>query len=401
MRIADFVEQEVDCIVHEWVAFARTRVPSSQQLSTEELEDHAKVLLLSLSADIRDRQSERERHDKSQGNAQGNAPEITRIARDHAAQRFQQGFSLDDLLSEFRALRASVIRRWTQQIPDVNHDTLDQLIRFGEALDQALSESAALYSQKVDDSRNLLLGVLGHDLRTPLGVVHLSASYLLRTDTLDGAQTKAAARILTSAERMTLMVKDILDFTQTAFGVPLPISPAPADLGQLTKNIVGEVTTLYPQSEVDISCEGPLTGHWDSGRIAQMLSNLIANAVQHGEASRPVSVRVAGDGDAVSVQVQNAGRPISAEAQKNLFFPLRQEAAAHGEQRAGSSGLGLGLYIAREIATAHGGTLEVSSGEEGTSFVARLPRAAPTQKDRRVRSMSRTTNSAPGGDGGA
>lgn len=401
MHIADFVEQEIDYIVDEWVAFARTRVPLSHELSTEELADHAKVLLLSLSADVRDRQSERERHDKSQGNAQENAPEITRIARDHAAQRFQQGFSLDHLLSEFRALRASVIRRWTQQMPDVNHDTLDQVTRFGEALDQALSESAALYSQKVDDSRNLLLGVLGHDLRTPLGVVHMSAGYLLRTDTLDGAQTKAAARILTSAERMTLMVKDILDFTQTAFGVPLPISPAPADLGQLTTSIVSEVTTLYPQSQVDISCEGLLTGQWDSGRIAQMLSNLIANAVQHGEASRPVSVRVADAGDAVSVQVQNAGRPISAEAQKNLFFPLRQERAAHGERRAGSSGLGLGLYIAREIATAHGGTLEVSSGDEGTSFVARLPRAAPAREDRKVRSTGRATNSARGGEGGS
>lgn len=128
--------------------------------------------------------------------------------------------------------------------------------------------------------------MLGHDLRTPLSVVHLSASYLLRSDTLNGAQMKAVARILTSADRMTDMVKDILDFSQTAFGVTLPITPAPADLGETQK--------------------------------------------------------------------------------------------AEGERRAGSSGLGLGLYITREIAAAHGGSVEVNSDEEGTTFCVQLPRAPST-----------------------
>lgn len=294
MAISEIIEKQIDPVVEEWVRFARTRLAGSPDFSREELADHAKVLLMAIAADLRNTQGSQARHDKSQGNKPNNAPEITRIAREHATQRFEQGFSLEDLVSEFRALRASVIRRWRLQLADVSSELIDDLTRFGEAMDQALSESAALYSRKVDHSRNLLLGVLGHDLRTPLGVVHMSASYLLRSDTLDGPQTKAAARILNSAERMKAMVKDILDFTQTAFGVPLPLSPSPTDLGEVARNIVGEVTTLFPDSRVELSCEGDLSGQWDSGRLAQMLSNLISNAVQHGRGEQPVAVRVAG-----------------------------------------------------------------------------------------------------------
>jgi signal transduction histidine kinase len=240
-------------------------------------------------------------------------------------------------------------------------------------MDQALSESTSLYSQKVDESRNLLLGVLGHDLRTPLGVVHMSATYLLRSDTLDGAQTKAVARIFTSAERMKRMVDDILDFTRTAFGVTLPLTTAPADLGKIARQIVDEVATIHPDSQIDLHCDGTLTGRWDAARVGQMLANLIANAVQHG-AAKPVDVTVTGVEDTVTVHVQNRGEPIPAEAQQNLFAPLRQRPGAEGERRAGSSGLGLGLYITREIAVAHGGCVGITSDGEGTTFCVRLPR---------------------------
>lgn len=384
MNISDLAEQDVGALVEEWVAFARTRLPSTQAFTHDDLADHARVLLLSIAADMRSEQSEAARHEKSHGHAPPRPAGITGIARDHAAQRFQQGFSLDDLISEFRALRASVIRRWLGHVEHAGHDALDELTRFGEAMDQALSDSVSLYSRKVDDSRNLLLGVLGHDLRTPIGVVHMSASYLLRTDTLDGPQTKAVARILTSAERMKVMVTDILDFTQTAFGVPLPISPAPADLRQLTLNIVGEITTLYPGSALEFSCTGPTTGRWDAARVSQLLSNLIGNAVQHGEGSRPVVVRVKGEQDAVTLQVENGGTPIPPEARGTLFSPMRQAAAAQGDRRAGSSGLGLGLYIAREIAVAHGGSIEVASGDASTMFSVQLPRRPPAHADRRA-----------------
>jgi signal transduction histidine kinase len=358
-------------------------------MTREQLADHAKLLLLAIAADIGSSQEAGERHEKSQGRSPDGSPDITRIAREHAAQRFQQGFSLPQLVSEFRALRASVIRRWTGQLQSVRAEDLDELTRFGEAMDQALSESTSLYSRKVDDSRNLLLGVLGHDLRTPLGVIHMSASYLLRTDTLDGAQTKSVARILTSAERMTGMVSDILEFTRTALGETLPLMTAPADLGEIAGQIVAEVATVHPEARIDLSCEGTVTGEWDAARVGQMLANLVANAVQHG-AAQPVSVTVTGADTAVTVQIHNKGVPISGEAQKNLFVPLRQTAGGAGERRTGSSGLGLGLYITREIAVAHGGSVTVRSDDEGTTFSVRLPRTPPSREG---------GNAGPGVDG--
>lgn len=385
MNISEFTEHQLDPIVDEWVEFARTRVSPAQFFSREELADHARVLLLAIADDMRETQGAQARHEKSQGDHPGNAPDITRMAHDHASQRFEQGFSFDHLVSEFRALRASVIRRWTRHVEQPDRHHLEELTRFGEAMDQALSESASLYSQKVDDSRNLLLGVLGHDLRTPLGVVHMSASYLLRTDTLDGMQTKAAARILTSSERMAAMVKDILDFTQTAFGVTLPISPVPGNMGDLVRTIIGEVTTVFPESQIELALEGDLAGRWDAGRVGQLLGNLLTNAVQHGARKQPVIVRARGSTEDVLVEVQNKGTPLTAQAQKTLFLPLRQAPVAEGERQAGASGLGLGLYITREIAVAHGGSIAVTSDGDATTFSARLPRTPPVSKERRAR----------------
>ena len=384
MNIAEFIKQQVERIVDEWVEFARTKLPPAHDFTREELADHAKVLLLAIADDLEHSQGAEDTHEKSQGNKPGNAPEVTRIARDHATQRFEQGFSLDHLVSEFRALRASVIRRWCKQLAEPRHADLDDLTRFGESMDQALSESASLYSKKVDDSRNLLLGVLGHDLRTPLGVVYMSTHYLLRADTLTPAATKAVVRIQTAAERMRTMVKDILDFTQTAFGVALPITPAAADFGGITRNIIAEVAALHPDAKIELACDGDLSGRWDGARVAQMLANLVANAVQHGAPGEPVLVSVDADADSVRVQVSNAGPPIPAEARENLFSPLRQAPTTESQRGAGSSGLGLGLYITKEIAVAHGGSVDVDSGEEGTTFSVRLPRQPPLAADRRA-----------------
>jgi signal transduction histidine kinase len=392
MNIGDFIEAHVDRIVEEWVQFAGGGLPAAHTFTHEQLADHARVLLLALAADIKKAQGAQAKHEKSQGDRPENSPDITRIAREHAVQRFDQGFSFDHLVSEFRALRASVIRRWTKQLDQPRHEDLDQLTRFGESMDQALSESTSLYTRRHEDSRNLLLGILGHDLRTPLGVVDMSAQYLLRTDTLTAPQTKAVVRIRRAAERMNGMVKDILDFTQTAFGVALPITPVAADFGAIAANIVGEVAALHPDSEITLTSTGDLRGRWDAGRMGQLMSNLIANAVQHGAPGETVKVVLDGDADSVSIEISNAGTPIPADTRKNLFSPMRQRPSTQGEKRSGSSGLGLGLYITKEIATAHGGSIVVSSSSEQTSFAVRIPRVPPHNAERRRASDAQATS---------
>lgn len=131
MNISDLTERQMDAIVDEWVEFARAGVPPAHDFSREEPSDHARVLLLAIAADMRQSQAPQERHEKSQGNDPGNSPEVTRVARDHSAMRFDQGFSFEHLVSEFRALRASVIRRWIKQVEHPSHDDLDELTRFG------------------------------------------------------------------------------------------------------------------------------------------------------------------------------------------------------------------------------------------------------------------------------
>ncbi len=372
--LAGLITRDIDDIVSEWEQFARTSIPPAQDLSPEELRDHARLLLQAVAADLRTAQGDADQHDKSRGELPDNSPQITATAHEHAQHRFEQRFTLDQLLSEIRALRASVLRRWVDQNAQCDRGAVDELIRFGEAMDQALTESVAFFGAKVDQSRGLLLGVLGHDIRTPLGAIRMSAQLLERTKGLDERQAKAVQRIINSSDSMRAMVDELLDFTQTSLGTRLPITRAPCDLQAVCTEVVAELEALHPERRIQLAFEGDLAGKWDAGRVGQMVSNLVRNAIQHGN-ELPVTVTVKGGTDAVSIDVHNRGRPIRPQSLAALFEPLGQTQDMGSDRHSGSSGLGLGLYIARVIAVAHGGALDVVSSEEGgTTFTARLQR---------------------------
>ncbi len=375
MTLAELITRDVDDIVGEWEQFARTTIPPAVDLSPEELRDHARLLLLAVATDLQTAQGDADKHDKSRGELPNNSPEITKTAHLHAQHRFVQSFTLDQMLSEVRALRASVLRRWMDECAQFDYETVEVLIRFGEAMDQALTEAVAFFGAKVDQSRGLLLGVLGHDIRTPLGAIRMSGQLLERTKGLDERQSKAVQRIINSSDTMRTMVDDLLDFTQTSLGTRLPIIRAPRDLKTVCSEVVAELEALHPERKIHLECDGDLTGKWDAGRVGQMISNLVRNAIQHGNQELAVKVTVKGCPDDVTLEVHNKGRPIRAQLRGTLFEPLRQTKDVGGDRHSGSSGLGLGLYIAREIAVAHGGTLNVVSTEEdGTTFTARLHR---------------------------
>jgi signal transduction histidine kinase len=377
--LADRITADVDDIVDEWEQFARSSIAPAADLSPEELRDHARLLLLAVAADLNTAQDEAERHDKSRGDLPGNSPQITATAHEHAQHRFEQRFTLDEMLSEIRALRASVLRRWVERDNLDGSDAVGQLIRFGEAMDQALTESVAFFGAKVDQSRGLLLGVLGHDIRTPLGAVRLSAQMLQRTQGLDERQAKAVGRILSSSDTMRTMVDDLLDFTQTSLGTRLPISRAACDLRAVCTEAVAELQALHPDRAIELRLAGDLAGQWDASRVGQMLSNLVSNALHHGDPQQPVTIVAAGGPHDVTLDVHNRGRPIRAESRGTLFEPMGQSRDMGGDRHSGSSGLGLGLYIAREIALAHGGSLDVvSSAAHGTTFTALLHRQSPS-----------------------
>lgn len=382
MRLSTFIERNTEVIVDEWAEFARSCLPPAKDLSDEDLRDHARQLLQHMARDMEQPQSGEAQHAKSRGNQPGNAPELTEVAKADAEQRLRQGFSLAEMLAEYRALRASVVRRWMESLQSVDQDALAELVRFNEAIDQALTEAVAWYADQVEESRSLLLGVLSHDLRNPLGATLNSTDYLLMTGGMTGGQSKAVARIRSSASRMREMVDDLLDFARTRLGKGMPIRTEPMDLGQVCRDTVNELQASHPDRMLRVECLGNLIGEWDGQRIAQLISNLGANAVQHGDRDATVTVTAAGHRDEVVLKVHNQGPPIAPEAQASIFDPLMRPLVQEAERREGTSGLGLGLYIVREISVAHGGEVEVhSSARDGTAFTVRLPRKPPHRGD--------------------
>jgi signal transduction histidine kinase len=217
-----------------------------------------------------------------------------------------------------------------------------------------------------------LIGIVSHDLRTPLQAIQLSASLLLKREDLDPWATKTTARMLAATERAGKLIADLLDFTQARLTGTLPVYPRPEDLHALLRQVVEEFRMAYPERDIQLELEGDGQGTWDPGRTAQVFSNLLANALKYGpDDGTPVRVEARGEPDAVVVSVHNRGEPIAPEVLPRIFEPLQRGRKVDPGERS----IGLGLYIVRQLVRAHGGTVQVeSSAEEGTCFTVRLPR---------------------------
>jgi len=212
-------------------------------------------------------------------------------------------------------------------------------------------------------------GVLGHDLRNPLGAIMTAAELALRREESDRL-VKPLSRILTSGRRMARMIDQLLDFTRVRVGAGIPLVPRPLELSSVVRQITDELEDAHPQCVFSLQCTGDTKGVWDEDRLSQVFSNLVANAVEHGQVDHGVWVRIDGTRvEEVRVEVHNLGR-IPSEVLPRLFEPISGTAS----RRARSQGLGLGLFISREILKAHGGRIDVHSLEGGTTFTVCLPR---------------------------
>jgi PAS domain S-box-containing protein len=216
----------------------------------------------------------------------------------------------------------------------------------------------------------MFVGILGHDLRNPLSAITTAASLLARRAETDKV-SRPAARILSSAGRMARMIDQLLDFTRIRLGQGLPLSRSENDLAEVCRMAIDELDEVA--EGVDLRARGNTVGSWDGDRLMQLVSNLIGNALAHGERTAPVEVIV--DGHAakeVVLEVKNAGA-IALAVLPVIFEPFRSGKDRKEDQ---SSGLGLGLYITQKIVLAHTGSIEVrSTPEEGTCFTVRLPRS--------------------------
>ena len=375
-RLADFIRQNQAAIVKEWIEFARTVSPAGDKMSKLALEDHIVDILGFVADDLESAQTPREQFDKSRGQGPTDGPFFESAAEIHAGLRLADGFDIDQMVSEYRALRASVVKQWLPHCQGLANTDIEDLTRFNEAIDQAVAESVARYTKTINNSRNLFLGVLGHDLRNPLGAVSMGAQWMERSGTTNPKQAKVVSEIRSAAGRATQILNDLLDLTRSSFGTEIPVAKTKIDIAALCQQIADELRTINPDRRFDVTLDGDPMGFWDASRLGQVLSNLIGNAIQHGDGSSPITVGIAGgDPETVTLTVHNRGSPIPPEIQNSIFqsWMRGQEVKISPDH---GTHLGLGLYIARLIVEAHGGDISVTSDDEkGTTFSLRLPRS--------------------------
>ena len=374
MKLSEFIIRNMEHILVEWEAFAKTTLPAAETMSSLALRDHAKLILEAAVKDIETSQTKLQQSDKSKGLAPLPAGNETAAAT-HGVLRQLAGFDLVQLGSEYRALRASVIKLWKAQLTDLNDAEFNDMMRFNEAIDQALAESIASYSDAVDRSRETFLAILGHDLRSPLSSIQMAAQLLLMSKTLDAQHLDFAARIKRNVSTMNGMIKDLLEYAGGQLGKKIPVNPIASNMGSICRAALDEVQSSYPESVFNFELKGNLDGYFDPARFQQVLSNLLNNAAKHAKHETPVTLSARSESETIIVEVKNFGQPISPESLQVIFNPLVQVSSNKSESSSHrSTSLGLGLFIAREIVEGHNGTIEASSSEtDGTSFTVRLP----------------------------
>ncbi|WP_372827253.1 ATP-binding protein [Polaromonas sp.] len=378
MRLSNFLRTHSAQILTAWDEFAATVAHEGRSLDQKALRDHAGQILTSIAEDLETPQSDAEQEEKSRGEGPRSASALDTAAETHADTRMVSGFAIDAMITEYRAMRASVIRLWTSAGGGRDHDNdMRDLIRFNEAMDQAIAESVARYTDQTKKSTDLFIGILGHDIRNPLGTISMSAHLLVRSGQLPA---QAAEAIINSVVRIKQVIEHVVDFTRAQSDGIMPIAPQPGDLVTQFGKILEETRVRNPKTVLRLNSRGDFHGSWDEGRMGQLLSNLLANAISYGAPGEPVTVRMWESKDQVFFSVHNQGKAIPVKEREQIFKPLVRGVVLEQEERREPSGLGLGLFICQEIVRAHGGSMGVESdASTGTSFIVSLPRTAGTK----------------------
>ncbi|MGZ9271749.1 MAG: sensor histidine kinase [Candidatus Binatia bacterium] len=370
--MSEFIKANLDEIIQEWVAFAATILPE-KQFDDVQLRDDAAEMLMTIAREIETDQTTSQQTAKSQGLAPRSLQDTS--AETHSLVRLGQGFNQVQVISEFRALRGTVIRLWLNSSPEIDGPAMYQLVRFNEGIDQAVCESAGRFMKKVNESTDFAVAVLAHDLRNPLNAIMSVAQLLEAANNLINEDNRRmfGSEILESGKQMARLINNLLDFTRTRLGQSLPVRRVEIDLAPVCRNTVAEIAAAYPDRTIQLDCPKHLLGCFDGTRISQMVSNLVANAIQHGDPRTPVIVKVSLGGQNIIFQIHNEGTPIEASALATIFeTPIGQrDKGARGND---FGHLGIGLFVVKKIIEAHSGTITVSStAAAGTTFVASLP----------------------------
>lgn len=375
MRFSVFIRTHLEAIGDEWLVMARTLLPYAKTMSDLALGDHCRPILLAIVQDMETSQTEDARARKSKGGSLALYLPQTAAAAVHGALRQSSGFTLVQLLTEFRALRAGVLALWRRSEGTRDREAaIEEIARFNEGVDQAITESVEQYERAVSKSRDTFLGVLGHDLRSPLAAIEMSNQILARSSVAEPG-LQAVQRISRCIKVMNRLLTDLLEYSRSRLGGGIPVKRSDCDLRQICEEAVDAIRTSHPDRQCLQDLSGDLRVRADLTRMQQVLSNLLDNAVQYGDPKAPISLTARGETDVIVLTIANTGTPIPADALQSIFEPLVQlPNGDQGSHELARMHIGLGLFIVREIVHGHYGNISVrSSPEQGTSFAIRLP----------------------------
>jgi len=357
-QLARFIREHRERIIREWLEFVKS-IPGAEGQSTSTLRDHVPLMLDELARALD--------ADQPPGDP------LQHLARVHARERFRDGYDLRGVVFEYQALRRTILRLAGPVGPAGTDLWLSQLgpIDFViYAIDRAVADVIDEFLVLRDRARDIFVGILGHDLRTPLQTMLIALEALLmEAERFRSHDIKLLTRARNSTLAMSELINDVLDFARGRLGGSIPISPRPTDLDQLLREVVNELSISNPDRKIRYarSPATDLQGTWDPARVRQVVVNLLNNAIAHGD--DPIVVDADGSGDQVTVTVTNRG-DIPQEAIAAIFEPMARGEHAH------EGGLGLGLFIVRSLVRGHGGEVSARSNAGETIFTVSLPRHA-------------------------
>lgn len=376
-RITVLLRERSEDILRQWMVRVRSapRIHRARELTEGDLRDYTPKLL----DDLIDALAQ-SAQPGTPGGASG--PEIgsSEAAQVHVSHRIAEGYTLAEELRELGVLRSVIVDLCAREGVVLGGEEA-QLVH--SALDEVMITAAVEYEQasSADLRRDvalheLFIAVLGHDLRNPLSAIRFATAALLKREDVTTAVARLAQRIAASNDRAVRMVEELLDLTRIRSHRGLPVDLEPVDLRAICQRVAEEFELAHPEHTIRFTAHGDGRGTWDPGRMGQLLSNLIGNAVDYSPPEEPVQVELRGHKNAVVIEVTNRGTPIPPELLPVIFDPFRRGEQSHRDAQR-SKGLGLGLFIVKSIVDAHGGSIQVTSTlEEGTTFRVKLPRSS-------------------------
>ena len=421
MRLADFILANVEPILGEWEAFARSIWPAGATAEVAELRDDAEDILREAVLDMRSEQTGAEQAEKSKGTsrAEDQGDGLSRASSIHGSQRGTSGFDLWAVIAEYRALRASVLRLWRESDPAPDLHDVDDLTRFNESIDQSLTHAVRSYVHRVEGDRaallareqasrkeaeaanhakDLFLATLSHEMRTPLNAI-VGWLSILRQENVEGKFQEGLEVIERNTRAQAQLIDDVLDVSRIVSG-KLRVEIRRCELADV---ITAGVNVVRPAAEArDITINVQLDSSardalCDGARIQQVVWNLVSNAVKFTPKGGRVDVTLSREQSTIQIQVRDDGQGIGADLLPHVFDRFRQ---ADSSTRRRFGGLGLGLSIVKHIVEAHGGTVDATSPGEGkgSTFTVRLPiRALRTSENAGV-GLGPTASPAGEGD---